>query len=224
MNLYHNRIKKYYQIVDVTDGGFNFLLKELRYGETLSNLVAKHILIESGRLETFVPKNVELAVLLDFVAMYKTGQDVPESLRQALQTESDIHVFPEMDFFVAPMVQDFLAQDEQNICILEDIDSRPGDRGLTTPGMPSVFTFAETDVYFYMDRKSLTASAIGEAFHRVSPMWSTRAFLTSLPKGLDMSHTNLEIKLKDLEYMAKKTQKIIVGVYDGESYLVWHLG
>ncbi len=222
MNTCHNVINKYYQFVDVTDGGFDFLLKELRYGETLSNLVAKYILIESGKLETFAPQNIELSALLDFRATYNIGQGVSENLLQTLKTESASRAFPEMDFFVAPIVQDFLAQSEQNICILEDIDSSPGDPGLTASGMPPMFTFAEVDVYFYIDRKRSTIDTISKVFSMVSPMWSTRAFLTSLPKELTLSEANQKMEMKDIEAIAQRTQKIIVGVYDGESYLVWH--
>lgn len=221
-SVYENEINKYYQVVDVTQGGIDFILERLRYGRTLSNLVARYIPIENGKIETFVHRSVERNKLIQFERGY-ISRDVPKSLSNFPEDDSKRAILPEMDFFVLPTIQKFLAESKQNICILEDIDGSPDNPWLTTSEPPPLFTFCDADVYFYIDEEEPTIATIRETFSMASAPWSTLAFLTSVPVDVTSLKTNQKVDMKSLDIIAKRTKKIVISAYDGEGYLIWSL-
>jgi hypothetical protein len=215
---YKKEISKHYRILDVTEAGFDFVLQSLRFGRTLSNLVARNLPIESGKIETFIHRSIKKDKSFQFKRGY-ISQKLPESLSNFPGDGSKRTVWPEMDFFVIPTILEFLAEDEKNICVIEDIDSSPGNLQSTIVESLSVFTFQDIDVYFYIDKTNPTIAFIRKTFSTASPPWSTMAFLTNTPITIK---PNQQLELKSLETIAKNTKKIIIGAYDGESYLIWH--
>ncbi len=127
---YEDELNTHYQIVNVTKGGIDFLLTSLRYGCTLSNLVAKYIPIESGRIETFIHRSIEKNKAFQFENGYIT-LPLPESLNSIPNDGCRFAIEPVDNFFVVPTIQEFLIKNRQNICILEDIDGTPDSLWLT---------------------------------------------------------------------------------------------
>lgn len=216
---YEEEINKYYQVVDVTEAGISYVLKSLRYGRMLSNLTARYLPIEKGKVKTFAHHSVEITDLSQFETTW-IGRDLPESIRNFPEDDSKRGIDPEMNFFVVPAIQDFLAERNQNICIHEHIDARPTPQRMKHYADYPVLTFADQDVYFFIDDAEATIASIRQPFGTI-PSWNAKAFLTSLPDNAEPLRKHQEIDLNLLKLMAKRTEKIIVGAYDGEGYLIW---
>ena len=221
---YEDEINKYYHTVDVTNGGIEYILGHLSYGRTLSKLVTKHIHVEEGWVETFAHRSVKENKLFQFERM-GVGRELPESFINFPKDDSRWAIRAVDDFFVIPTIKKFLTLSEQNICIIEDIDSSPS--GWRSPSSwrsttPPYITFDEKDVYSFIDDKDITRATIRQTFSIATTSWSMRAFLTSIPTDMKPLRNNQEVAIKTLEVMAKRTKKIIATAYDGEGELIWH--
>jgi len=218
---YEDEINKHYQIVDVTQNSIDFLLARLKYGQILSNLVARYVPVEIGKVETFTHRSIEKHKLIQF-ERGGIGQKLPENFNNFPKDDSKWAIDPVINFFVAPIIQEFLAKKSENVCILEHIDARPSDTFMKKSKDDPIFTLTDndSDVYYFIDDKDTSIVTIREAFDCVTS-WSEIVFLSSMTNGLSSLRKSQKIDLENLEKIAKRTEKIIISAYDGEGYLIW---
>ena len=223
-NDYKDIINEYYHIVDVTDAGIEYFHTTLMYGRILSKLVINFISLDEGNIKTFVERNLERNSLTQFSHKLLTP-NMPEKIRDLPNDNFKWPLIPVMDFFVIPIIQKYLAENNRNIFILEDSESSPAgwlNPPVWIPNVPSFFTFDTKDVYFFAEkREKVTVASMREIFSIGTTSWSTRAFLTSLPPSIQMLKNHQSVNMQTLKYFARHVQKIIVSAYDGEGYLVW---
>lgn len=213
-------INQYYHVVDVTEKGINYILMGLRYGRTLSNLTARYLSIENGKVATFVDRSIDVSSLSDFEGTW-VGRSLPGSLQTLLNEGLNSISRVKENFFVVPTIQNFLTKNSQNICIIEHPDAKPTDSWTKVYLDDPFVIFGHHDVYYFIDNSAFDATTILNVLSAATS-WTVKAFLTTLPENVTLK-LRQEIDLDFLEILAKNTKMIIMGAYDEEGYVIWSI-
>lgn len=169
-------------------------------GKQLLTLLNK----EHAQLTALLPQNVGTRRKLELMSEFRFG-----GIGSASDTLSCL----------MKMTQEFLATNDNHICIIEDIIVQREDRWISSSNLPILFL--SSDVYYFLSSKHHNdLEMIGKVIstldaHRVT------GILTSLPKGRNPLDEREEITLEDINDFADKTQMIMIGAYDGEGVLIW---
>ena len=191
---------------------------------TLCEYVLEKIELETGQVTTPIAEGGHIEEIYDF----EGGRVVPtapesEWYRGTGPDGQKFIAIPKhvVDAHVVEAIRSFLGARKGGICILEDAMGRPGDRGLQLN--KSYFVTFQNEVYHLLIGRELSDSEIvqsmSEAEHAYPPLFG---ILTSLPDAGHTFFTTHKLTPDILRVMAERTEKIIVGAYDGEGYLIWH--
>ena len=126
---------------------------------------------------------------------------------------------------LAAMVQEFLNRSDKRIGLFESAVAKPTDGFLSTPNAKDlrVMTFQE-DVYYLLkendDREMIDKTL---QYAKSYLVLGVLVHLTDKDKFLFLDEDSLrkELTLDQLKVLANQTEKIIIGAYDGEGYLIW---
>ncbi len=159
---------------------------------------------EGGQLTALLPQNVDTKRKLELMSEFRFG-----GIGSARDTLSCL----------TKMIQEFLAANDNHICIIEDIIVQREDDWISSSNMPILFL--RSDVYYFLSNKHRddlekirkTVSTLDA--HRVT------GILTSLPERRNPFSEKQEITLEDVSDFVSKTYMIIINAYDGEGYLIW---
>ncbi len=197
-------------------------LKENRrvHGITLSRHLLTAVNLDAGVVRTFLPGDVEQDRLNDF-----EGGGVmpfpPESewvhITEPSGRKTVLTPVPRDDSWVIAVVKEFLCSGPNRVYIAEEPCSAPTESSVIFRQLPHV-TFGD-DVYHFLAGRASELD-IREGIKWTHLAWTFFAALTSFPEGTTMSNGQ-EIPEDYLRILAQRTEKIIIGAYDGEGYLLW---
>ncbi len=148
---------------------------------------------EKGRVVAYAPEGVGQDRLTEFEA----GLGVPGATEK-----------------LANFVLAYLQSPGAPYAVFQDYFSRPGDPALTW----DQFFLFDSEVYLYLGRRDASVDRIHDAISEASE-YPFLAILTSVPPGEPPKQGVASEAC--LEALADRTQHLIVGAYDEESYVVW---
>jgi hypothetical protein len=220
-NLHEREIKNFYKEIELGTNGVEYVKGSLKYGNTLSQALLK---MENSRLydaKTFV--HVDVAdEKLNLFEQGGISRPVPEMLRNFEPRDgfSWGELSPKVDFWLVPLIQDFLSSIEDSLLILEDNEVRPDDPWLRNyPDLP-VLTY-EDEVYYYL---SQTQSGKIKRLFSFAKSWTFMGMLTSLPEGIEMLPRKRSLTKGEIELLAERAERVIVAAYDHEGYIICRRG
>jgi hypothetical protein len=192
-----------------------YLKKCLSHGKTIAKLLLERDDLDDGAIRSLLPKSVSREAVLDFESGGKLPRTntvrVPDkpSLRIELKANSDPALAAE--------ILKFLRNDAENLCLFEDALAAAGDPFLKS--LDSRLWFYGDEVYHLITSTDSVTEKILQAI-RPARSWLTIGVLTDGPPRNQYGDRG-NLSFLDLNLLAQQAEKIIVGAYDGESYLIW---
>jgi hypothetical protein len=176
--------------------------------------------LEQGRITTYLPRGVVPHSLDDFAAGGKLPTP-PTSEWKGFQSRGETLLMipvPTTDSWLVAKIKEYLLEARDRVCILEDALKRPGDAVLGK--LSTRYAIHDDEVYHLLFHEDAEEQRILETL-RAARSVPTFIGALSMWKG-----DPLEIKLgalstSQIKILAANTQKLLVGAYDGEGYLIW---
>jgi hypothetical protein len=199
-----------------------YIKKCLSAGNTLAKYLLKTVTFENGYVTTMLPAGILAKDTTDF----EEGI-FPRHLEAEISTASDqpktvCLPAPDMDFYLASVIEEFLNASENHVCILEDALFRPGDLILLKRKQKPIILGDE--VYYFFQGKGVSIGDIADMIKQVKSIPIFVGAMASLPEGRTLEKPNAVLTSEEIAFVAKNVEKIFVGAYDGEGNLIWHKG
>lgn len=216
-------IMENYKEVVISPEGIHYLQKWLeKGGKTLAKALLKAQPIERGRVTTMLPtyvKDDEAREFEDGILM----EPPPETHRIVTRPDGGRDRWvpkPSTEACLIEVIQEYL-KEEGRVCIFEDCLARPSDP-ISQQRKAHMITF-DDECYQIVTWKDPTAEKIKATIRFSEAGWPPLiGAMTSVPKGYGLPLAlGTDVAFADLELFAKRAEKIIVGAYDGEGYLIW---
>ncbi len=176
----------------------------LKYGKNLGRLLLTVLGRERGRVTALVPPDI------DFEKMPNLMSDFRGYVTQIGGTLTCL----------VELTQEFLLEDPNHVCIIEDTIIRREDRVISSLDLPILFL--GSDVYYFLstehrdDLEGIRGVLATLDANRVTGV------MTSLPTGRSPFEDRQEMTPQDVNELAERSQMIVVDAYDGGGYLIWH--
>lgn len=203
--------------------GLSYVRDCLRGGKELSTCLLQALDLESGKLTTFLPAHLDAESIVQFsvggkLPLPQAEQDVTIHFKHGLVLHAK--PVPNVDDALISIVQTHLRSSGSALCILENQMALPADPWLKRTEIP--FVTHGTSVYHMLiserTDRNLVELTVKKAKSIRPPLICALGYLSE--KAL----LNIKlgtIGLGELREFAGQTQKIAVGAYDGESYVIW---
>jgi hypothetical protein len=194
----------------------------LSYGKTLARYLLEKLDLESGSVTTFLPPDVSEEARTQFKWGGKFKRDpatfvyhtAPDGSRTRMEP------VPNTNPWLVSIVEAFLRGAEGRVCIFEDALVRPSDPCFSSlKGRLLIFG---DEVYYFLSSEDREGKRIAETVREAANVWpGLIGALTSVAGEAALSDEAREITAAQLRVLAESVEKIVVGAYDGESYLIW---
>jgi hypothetical protein len=194
----------------------------LAMGNTLARDVLAVVNLEAGAATTFLPADVDKNAASQFESGGKLGSSEGDA-RYMTDLEGSryrIDPKPSTDEFAVSVIKRFLGSAERHMCLLENHLGRRSDPWVLSAKSRVIF-FGEEVYYFLSPLNSDTdeiQSALTEA-KTVAP--ATIGVFTSLPEHMEGFVETMQVNADSLSTLAGGAVGLIIGAYDGESYVLW---
>ncbi len=200
-----------------------YIRASLAQGKTLASYLLQRPDLENGHVLTFLPPQVSEEQVKEFTFGGKLP--TPPAETHTFFTAKDGSRYkaipiPNTDFWLVAAVEDFLKAGEGAICCFEDALAKPGDPWLSALDTP-VWVFQDEVYHFlvYTDPKGRKIeSVIRRAKSIFPPLIGAFTFVT---KKIEAVVDARGLGSTELKTLAENAEKIVVGAYDGEGYLIW---
>lgn len=184
----------------------------LRGGRTLSRYLLECLDLNKGKVVTFLPEGIQDIDIKNF--------EVGGKLK--VPTETIVHKpgtiaypIPITDSFLAEIVQTSIFSRESGVCILEDATRSPRDMFKTS--VDDQMLVLDDEVYYLLTKKNIDKEMITKTISVANSLWHFVCVMTSWPNKPEKKN----ISNNDIKDLVKKTEKLAIGAYDGEGYLIW---
>jgi len=117
------------------------------------------------------------------------------------------------------MIHEYLQKEKDNICIFENFEAKKSDPWSESRKV-NLF-FYKDEVYHLLSNKNFSTRSIDQELRWASTVYHFMGVMSSLP--IENQKTTESHELSDTEWdiVVSNLKRIIVGAYDGESYLIW---
>jgi hypothetical protein len=209
-----------YKRIKLPQDSIKFLRSRLLDGKTLAKLISQNQCFNGGQVTTLIPKWLKIAEkdLKDF----ETGilPDPPPETHMKVEGGIAVPIPDDIFPFLINEICEFLNGDRGNICIFEEGLALPSDTYFKHLSLP--YSLLGNEIYYYVSRDDIDNKIVDKV------VWQARNFYPGLI-GV-MTHVSAEsfleegkISLDHLRTLADNAEKIILGAYDGEGYLLMDL-
>jgi hypothetical protein len=197
---------------------FDFVAECLSRGNTLSRLIRKTIDLRLGHITTFLPPGTSEAAAYEFDF---GGKLPPPNATEWLKSEDSVAVpIPTALPLLVSKIRAFVGKATGNVCLLENSLASKSDP--YTQSMRSRIVSYGEEIYHVLTRHNSSEEAIDAAIDEAFAIPTFVGVFTSLPGDeAQRLRDAVEIGSESLGVCAENVQSIIVGAYDGESFLIW---
>jgi len=203
--------------------GIQYISKCLEEGLTLSKRVLESVKLEGGVVKTWLPENVTEEEARKFDEGGKLAipnEQVPPFALEYEGKDVEIEPIPNMNFEMEEDIKSFLLGARNRVCLFEDRLASASDPWVAT-AKSRILTFGE-EVYALLLRKDSNTAKGRETIREMATIYPpSLAILTSVPEELYFPFASDKIEIDQLGILAQRTERIIVGAYDSEGYLMW---
>jgi hypothetical protein len=212
---------KNYREITLGSDSIDYIRKHLSYGLTISKYILNLLNLDEGQVVTGLPEDTAIEKLYDFEHGGILASELKTMPIYRVQDKNGKYFtmqrVPRAFPFVLDTVNRFLKGGVSRLLILEDANAKSTDPVIQKYGSP-IWTF-QSEVY-HLVFGIPSNEEIKSTINKSDSLWTLVGFMTSLPKE---EHFPLkkEISLETIEMLAENTQKILVGAYDGEGFLIW---
>lgn len=192
------------------------------------NTLAMHLLqqqdLGQGEVTTYLPSDISIEEAMRFT----TGGKIQVLTRSAHFLEGSdgsmwkVDPIPNTDSYLADVIQAFLEETQDRVCIFEDATSKPNDPVLS-PSDERILVLQE-EVYYVLFGRSASEEVIRQTIRDANSIWHFVCAMISFQSSEMSFCERRQITSHELQVLAKGTEKLVVGAYDGEGYLVWSRG
>jgi hypothetical protein len=208
------------QIVEIALGleGLNYVRECLTIGKALSHAVLNTLDLASGVLATFLPSGVPQEEILRFWSGGKMDEDAVHVERDSQTMRFGRVHTTDSTFF--SLVYAHVKSDRVAFCVLEDQMGSPRDPWLADLPAPKL-----TDgqgMYYLLSSARTNREAMQRTFNRAMSIRPPLiAFLSrgTAPAVFDRSQVSPDDP--GFRELAASTEQILIGAYDGESFVRW---
>lgn len=203
----------------------DYIRQRLTHGKTLARHLLEGLDLERGSVIACLPPNVSDQEALWFESGGKLPRPHPSTFRYVTDEQgrtSRLEPVPNTDPWLVSLVQDFLSRSIGRVCILEEWSWQPSDPFWSNDqARREAASFVDDEVYYVL------VSGESEEQIREAVGWSRCAWpgllaaMTFLAADEPISSDRRNISPALLKTLATRTERLAVGAYDGESYLIW---
>lgn len=201
-----------------------YMQKRMADGKTLAKYLLQRSDLSIGRVMTFVPPDVEVkkGELINFEHGQLLPEPPPETHMRQLEDDGSITrivPIPNTNALLTQMIQGFLMKRSGHICIMEE--------GVFERSSPCVASFtvpwlASDEKLYYILTCTNSEDEIEQVIKKAHNFYpGLIGVMTSLPEGHHLALEAKKITPEELKLLAERAEKIILGAYDGEGYLIW---
>ncbi len=203
----------------------DYIRERLSTGKTLARHLLETLDLERGSVIACLPSNVSDHEALQFEQGGKLPHPDPSTFRYLTDKQGRTSLLvpvPNTDPWLVSLVQDFLSQSADRVCAFEDWLAQPSDAFWSKKeSKREAASFVDDEVYYVLvsgDSEEQIRDAVG---------WSRCAWpgllaaMTSLTADEPIPSDRRNISPALLKTLAVRTERLAVGAYDGESYLIW---
>jgi hypothetical protein len=199
-----------------------YIKTRLSNGKTLAHYLLKIQNIDSGSITTFLPSDVSM----EQANKFQYGGVLPPTPKSKWRyfTADDGRKYvmaptPREMRYLVKTIKDFLRIDESRLCIMEDALAKPNDPCVSR--LKSRLLFFRDEVYYIVYHSDIKPSYIRNTIEEAESIPTFIGAFTSLPKEGNVFSDRQKISEDTLRVLAERTEKIFIGAYDGEGYLIW---
>lgn len=185
-----------YKEIVVGSDALRYVAEQLAGGRSLSREIASLLDISAGTVRTFVPVQVQ------------------EITHYHLIEGGFMDRHKNMDWLI-DAIRGFLATGEGTGCVWEDPEMESHDPCVASCTFPLMF-FGD-DVYHLLAGYQSDRNKIESAIREATSSWRSLGVMTTVPTDLGGKVLSCE----NLRALAVNAQKIVLGAFDGEGYLIW---
>ncbi len=184
----------------------DYIASCLANGKSLARLLAKTINLGAGRVVTYLPDWVSEERAAAFNSGFFAGGPGKEFAFAGGIIRPDL----------SAIIREFLAHGDAQLCIFEDQLAEPSYPFVARRNLP---TFIHGDeVYLALaggDQEDV--SRVRATIH-AARSW---LFIGAMVSGVPFSELKNPLTDGDLLRLAEHTERLIIGAYDGEGFLIW---
>ena len=189
----------------------DYVRDRLESGNTLSTLLLKVHDLKVGRIVTKLPLVVDDEKAKDF----ETGGKLPPIVGEFTSLEP----VPNTDSVLLEEIRRFLTEADNNVCIFENASAKPGDPFLQS--LQTRFSIFDNEIYHLLCPSDIDDDRILKTIGSARSWLFIGAMTSASDARGGLCSEKKELSESDLNLLAERTKKIIVGAYDGEGFLVW---
>lgn len=193
-------------------------------GHSIARSIEMTVDLEAGTIHTFVPAdlpavevqahNLEHGILTRPVSAYhRIAHDDGSS--------SFLAPKPNMDDALAEIMREYLLSDPKALCIFEDPNRTEVHATYLTSQGFRVGLYG-SEVYFVIMSEDASEPDFLRASFREPRAWLFIGVFTRLPEGVSWPRGEVSpLQMTHLDNLVAETQKIVVGAYDNDGFVVW---
>ena len=182
-----------------------YLEQTLESVNALSNILLT-IDLKQGHFFTFLPAQMNLREILNL----ESGLSC-----YAINIENNIQFIPDR---IEP-VEFILSKTSLNSslnCIFDAVNHSPQD-GYFQKNPDNYLVHFQDEVYYFLRNHQISSPLVARYLHNSKAFWHSICVLTEA----NLESSQIELSLDFLEQVGLKTKIILIGAYDGESYIYW---
>lgn len=202
----------------------DYIGESLRDGEELSLRLLKSVRLEAGSVVTYLPKGTAISSIRNFQSGGILGPMTPVTVGTGDEhhSQSRISTIPTADSALASLITGHLIAMPTSLCLFENRLAKPKDSWLRHSRMHNL-TLGMTVCHYLSSQDSRDTELIRLTIKKsrsISP--PLLGVLTQLGDGAVMGLVD-DANGDVLKGIVDRTEKLIVGAYDGEGFIVWRL-
>lgn len=200
-----------------------YIEQRLRDGNALAQTVLQKLSLKKGQVTTCLPRGIAPKSLQDF----QTGGKLPTppaSEWSSTASEDKILLMipvPTTDDWLVRRIREFLLGGGNRVCIFEDSLKRVGDPILGK--LTTEYATFDEEIYHLLYGVDASEDRIRTVLKSAKAIPTFIGVLTECEGGFP-SKGQFRLSNVQLESLAARAHKVIVGAFDGESYLIWDRG
>lgn len=185
----------------------------LKNGNTLAQQLLQSFDIKKGEIVTYLPSYIQENAVKEF---YYGGK----LLGLKDYSESSIKANDYPTTFLLSLIEKQLQSGDNSICIIENAIAKPQDQCLSLLNVkPKIYN---DEVYHIFSAEDVVRDKIKNDFMQIKSVPTFIGATIVLPINVIKSFKlKRELNFEDFKTITSGIEKMFVGAYDGESYIIW---
>ncbi|TEB15729.1 hypothetical protein Psfp_01960 [Pelotomaculum sp. FP] len=200
---------KKYKEVTLGSEAVVYIKDILKYGNTISKYLLQSYDFEKGKVVTYLPYDINN----EDARHFKVGGKI----KSPAEYENS---FPIPIAYLMNSIKLFLKGGESRLCIFEDVTSKPKDPRISSKD-DRIYIYGDEIYYALFGEDAENNEKIHDTIWDSDSHWHFVCIMTSLSKKSFYLRNNKNLNANELKMLVEGTERVAIGAYDGEGYLIW---